>query len=161
MRVIGLGAGAIVLGILVACAPAPPLEVISEPTDFTAGVTVEPIAGPDPVAPADGGVAPINEPAPSPDPVGQPDFESNDPVQEPTFDVVLEGEGLTERLPNTCKLENYQQYVGQNAAVITSAGLDRPWRIVLPDTIVTQEYNPARLNFRANANGVIQQITCG
>jgi hypothetical protein len=75
--------------------------------------------------------------------------------------LITQQSGLVERLPNTCKLENYQQFQGQPASILASAVIDRPWREVRPDAIVTQEYNPGRLNFHTNAAGVIQRIACG
>ena len=79
----------------------------------------------------------------------------------PSDTVILDRGGLVERLPNTCKLENYQQYIGQSAVALTNDAFDRPWRVVSPDTIVSQEYDPSRLNFYTNSFGTIQRISCG
>lgn len=148
MRGLRLAFVGVAVGLLSACAP-PPLEVISDGPDFESGITVNPVAAP-PLATVD----PIE--------TAVIDADSNEPViVENEFDQVDDTGVLIERLPNTCRLQNYQQFVGQDAAVLAGAGLDRAWRVVGPNAIVTQEYNPARLNFRTNASGVIQRIICG
>ena len=69
--------------------------------------------------------------------------------------------GLTERLPDTCHLERYQQYQGRTAVDVNAAGLSVPFRMVGPRDIVTQEYNPMRVNFYTGPDGLIAQISCG
>ena len=69
--------------------------------------------------------------------------------------------GLTERLPDTCHLERYQQYQGRTAVDVNAAGLSVPFRVVGPRDIVTQEYNPMRVNFYTGPDGLIAQISCG
>jgi hypothetical protein len=34
-------------------------------------------------------------------------------------------------------------------------------RVIWPDTIVTQDYRPERMNFHVGASGKIIQISCG
>jgi hypothetical protein len=34
-------------------------------------------------------------------------------------------------------------------------------RVIRPDTIVTQDYRPERMNFHVGASGKIIQISCG
>lgn len=69
--------------------------------------------------------------------------------------------GLEEREPDTCNAEALQAALGQNKAVIEGLGLDQPVRILMPDSIATQEYNPSRVNFYVNAEGNILRINCG
>lgn len=96
-----------------------------------------------------------------------PDGQPIDPalalVEEDPYGVVEEGgaDGLTERLPDTCKLENFQQYVGLTKAEVDAAGLSVPYRVVGPTDIVTQEYNPMRVNFSTDRNGRIGRVSCG
>lgn len=127
----GVWAGLIVLA---GCAPQAPVEVVTDPVLPRA----EPIST---TALEDGSAVNLTT---APDTV-----------------LVENSGGLVERLPNTCKLENYQQYEGQNASVLASAPLDRAYRVVGPDTIVSQEYDPSRLNFNTNSVGVIRSISCG
>ncbi|SDJ69419.1 I78 family peptidase inhibitor [Aliiruegeria lutimaris] len=84
-------------------------------------------------------------------------------IEEDPYDQTIEGgaDGLTERLPDTCKLENYQQYRGLTATDVSAAGLSVPHRVVAITDIVTQEYNPMRVNFYTDGNGRITQISCG
>ena len=122
-----------------ACSTRPPTEVIQEqPT----------IPAPDPISAVPLGGAPGAVGAP-----GAPG--ATDTI------LITQQSGLVERLPNTCKLENYQQFQGQPGGILSAAVIDRPWRVVTPDTIVSQEYNPARLNFYTDGGGTIQRIACG
>lgn len=84
-----------------------------------------------------------------------------EPGTEPTVEDPTENGGLIERLPDTCKLPQVMENVGQPASVVPALGLTRPYRIVGPNDIVTQEYNPARVNFYTNSEGIIVRIACG
>ena len=146
-RVLGLGAG---LVLLAACAAPPPVEeipfdpVIAQPDP----IPVQPV-GSQPVPPGTVGVSPVT-------PV--------DPLDQTTAPdtVIVENQGgLVERLPNTCKLENYERFRGQNAASLVPGSLDRPFRTVGPTAIVSQEYNPQRVNFYTDGSGTITRISCG
>ncbi len=101
------------------------------------------------------------------EPTYGPDGQIVDPalalVEEDPYTTIEEGgaDGLTERLPDTCKLENYQMYRGQTVAAIEAAGLTVPYRIVGIRDIVTQEYNPMRVNFYVGNKGTIEQVACG
>lgn len=84
----------------------------------------------------------------------------------PTTDDVVTGDepptptGPEERLPDTCKLTNYEGFVGQPLAAVTlPAGLNS--RIVRPGTILTQEYDAGRVNFHVDETGVITKVICG
>jgi len=69
--------------------------------------------------------------------------------------------GLVERLPDTCQLENYRQYVGQDALNASFQVTERPVRIVAPDAIVSQVYDPQRVNFYTDGAGRVARISCG
>lgn len=151
-------AGVVCVAGLTACAPTPPLEVIQEapPVEI---VTLNPTPQAETLPPIrSDGTAPPLDPQ-----VALPPAATEEPeVEGDPFDtVVVNDGGLVERLPNTCKLQNYQGYVGQQAAVLPAAALDRPWRVVEPDGIVSQEYDPARLNFQTDRVGTIERVTCG
>ncbi len=68
--------------------------------------------------------------------------------------------GLEEKLPDTCKLDNYRAFVGQPlAASAIPTGINS--RIVKPGTILTQEYDAARVNFYVDEAGTITRVICG
>ena len=71
---------------------------------------------------------------------------------------ITSASGLEERLPDTCKLDNYQSLVGQQLAA-PPAGIDA--RIVRPGTILTQEYVSSRVNFHVDEAGVVTKVICG
>ncbi|MFV0335526.1 MAG: I78 family peptidase inhibitor [Tropicimonas sp.] len=119
-----------------------------------------------PPAPAPGGLG-------APAPITSAPIDAGPPVQgyDPALEMVEAGPseqvigggagGLMERLPDTCKLELYQQYRGLSAAEVNAAGLTVPYRLVGPTDIVTQEYNPMRVNFHTDPEGRIARIACG
>lgn len=154
---------AVSLAMVMGCAPQPPFEEVTDPfaSPLPASPAVEtaPItsnAPPGPTSPVDPRGGPVIAPVETPTATDAPPTEAaSDTVTE-----VTEG-GLVERLPNTCKLETYQQYVGQLGSMAQAEVLDRPTRVIAPGDIVTQEYNPQRVNFYTNEGGVVQRITCG
>jgi hypothetical protein len=76
--------------------------------------------------------------------------------------VIADGPGgLVERLPDTCQLDNYRQFVGQDALISASQVIDRPVRVIAPDAIVSQVYNPQRVNFYTDGAGRVVRISCG
>ncbi|WP_157973593.1 I78 family peptidase inhibitor [Tropicimonas sp. IMCC34043] len=82
--------------------------------------------------------------------------------QDPYGQVVQNASsGLTERLPDTCKLETFQYLMGLTPAAVAAAGFSEPYRIVGPNDIVSQEYNPLRVNFYTDERGQINRIICG
>lgn len=152
---------AVVLAALAACAPQPPFEEVTDPfanpLPPAPAVETGPItsnAAPGPSAPvAPGPIAPA--PVRTEGPIGDPTEGASDTV------TILNDGGLVERLPNTCRLEDYQQFQGQPGSAALSGVIDRPVRVIAPADIVTQEYNPQRVNFYTNGSGVVQRIICG
>ena len=69
--------------------------------------------------------------------------------------------GWNEVEPNTCHLDEFAQYQGQPGAVVDSAGITRPYRMIPKGGIVTQEYAAARVNFWLNRSGDVERIGCG
>jgi hypothetical protein len=60
---------------------------------------------------------------------------------------------------DTCGASGYRAMVGSNVAAITlPAGLNH--RIIAPDSVVTQDFNPQRINFITDANGAITSVEC-
>ncbi|MBT0957389.1 hypothetical protein IV417_08325 [Alphaproteobacteria bacterium KMM 3653] len=70
-------------------------------------------------------------------------------------------DGLEEREPDTCDSEALGITLGQNKSVVPDLGLTRPYRVLGREDIATQEYNPARVNFYTNDDGIILRVSCG
>lgn len=58
---------------------------------------------------------------------------------------------------DTCGARAYAQLVGQNIAAVT---VPEGVRTIAPDTIVTQDFRPDRINIIVDAQGVIQRLEC-
>ncbi len=86
---------------------------------------------------------------PEPDPV---------PVYDPNVDVTP---GWNEKEPDTCHAGDYAHLMGQPASILPSAGISREYRVIAPGSIVTQEYNSARIDISTDANGLIVRMSCG
>jgi hypothetical protein len=69
--------------------------------------------------------------------------------------------GLVEREPDLCQAAMFRQYLGQPGSIVSSLALRRPFRVVPFGGIVTQEYDPNRINFWLSQTGEIQRIGCG
>ncbi|MEZ5956983.1 MAG: I78 family peptidase inhibitor [Hyphomonadaceae bacterium] len=60
---------------------------------------------------------------------------------------------------DTCGAAQYASLVGSNFAAVTlPAGANI--RIIQPDTMVTQDFSPERLNMITDANGIITSLEC-
>lgn len=149
--------GLLGLGFLLAgCPAAPPVEVVSEQPVLAAPSPVVTVPLDDAQQLGADTVAVLNS-------TGTPASQPSAPASTTADDTILitQQSGLVERLPNTCQLQNYQQFQGQSQSVLATAAIDRAWRVVQPEAIISQEYNPGRLNFYTNGAGQIQRITCG
>jgi hypothetical protein len=58
---------------------------------------------------------------------------------------------------DTCGARAYSQLVGQNIAAVT---VPEGVRTIMPDSVVTQDFRPDRINIIADAQGVIQRLEC-
>lgn len=144
LKYAGLAVG---LLLLAGCEPYE-TDTIAEPAYTPPPPVVDPIQPVDPVA-----VAPLSE--------GEFDPALEMVEVDPYGEVQQNAGGLTERLPDTCKLEQVQQYRGQSAAAVEGAGLSVPYRVIGPSDIVSQEYNPMRVNFFLDNAGTVDHISCG
>lgn len=69
---------------------------------------------------------------------------------------------LVLREPDTCGLDKITQPVeGQPPEIIDTLGLTRTIRVIRPGDIVTQEYDPHRINFYIDGMGLIDRVSCG
>jgi hypothetical protein len=60
---------------------------------------------------------------------------------------------------DTCGAAQYRAMLGSNLAAVTFPA-DAGIRIIQPDTMVTQDFRPDRLNVIVDANGVITALEC-
>ncbi len=62
---------------------------------------------------------------------------------------------------DTCGASMYGELIGRPITGPGVPGESRFNRRILPGTQVTMDYVPQRMNIEANAQGVIEKITCG
>ena len=53
------------------------------------------------------------------------------------------------------------EFVGQDASVIFATTFTAPIRIIRPGDAVTEDFNPARINFVLDANERVTRVYCG
>ena len=136
-------AAVVAAGLLAGCAPPPPDTEARRPGP-SAG---PPSAGPVAVAPIGGGEAAAAGSGPG--------------TAASTSPASTGPAGLQERLPDTCGLDAYRPYVGRDGVTAASQVVDRPVRVIAPDAIVSQVYNPRRVNFYTDAEGRVARVSCG
>ena len=84
-----------------------------------------------------------------------------DPIEEAPGQETPDS-GLVEREPDICGAAAYRERaVGQPQSIIPSLGVTREIRVIPQGGIVTQEYNPYRMNFYLDGSGNIARVTCG
>ncbi|MBY6050023.1 hypothetical protein KUV47_19065 [Vannielia litorea] len=90
----------------------------------------------------------------------QPPVEDLPPSDDPLQDNA--DSGLVEREPDICGASTYRTAaIGQPSSVIPTLGVTRQIRVIPHGGIVTQEYNPYRMNFYLDPAGLITRVTCG
>jgi hypothetical protein len=62
---------------------------------------------------------------------------------------------------DTCGLAELASFLGQPASVLDAARFAVPVRVIRPGDAVTEDFNPARVNFRIDEGERIEAITCG
>ena len=80
---------------------------------------------------------------------------------ETSGDLVSPEMDPVDRVEDTCGLGALQQYVGVNASEIPEDQLPEEARIVGPDTQVTMDYVPTRINVLTDGDGVVIGLKCG
>lgn len=65
----------------------------------------------------------------------------------------------------SCGADQLGGYIGRKAsddviAAITAWRGDKPVRVLHPDSMVTMDYRPDRLNIDLDANGIIKGLRC-
>ncbi|ARO13658.1 hypothetical protein BVG79_00300 [Ketogulonicigenium robustum] len=71
------------------------------------------------------------------------------------------GPTVPDAASDTCGGAAYGYLIGQKANALERVLIMRQVRIIHPDTMVTMDHRPARLNFTINADGLIARISCG
>lgn len=67
-----------------------------------------------------------------------------------------------EPAPETaCGANELQYLVGQPQTALAGLRLPASTRFIGPNTAVTMDYNPERLNIRYNERGIIVEVYCG
>ncbi|MDB6453967.1 I78 family peptidase inhibitor [Falsirhodobacter sp. 20TX0035] len=61
----------------------------------------------------------------------------------------------------TCDAAPYQQWVGKDSATLVNINTPDNMRVIRPDTAVTMDHDPSRLNVETNQRGVITAVRCG
>jgi hypothetical protein len=61
---------------------------------------------------------------------------------------------------DTCSADDYGSLVGQPLAAVTLPK-DLNARIIGPDTVVTMDHRPERLNIEVDGRGTIERLYCG
>ena len=62
--------------------------------------------------------------------------------------------------PDTCNLSAHQSLVGTPVSLAQFPGVETV-RIIPPNSPVTMDYLPERLNVETDAKGTIQRLSCG
>jgi hypothetical protein len=60
-----------------------------------------------------------------------------------------------------CGATGFQGLVGQSGEIARLLDLDQPLRVIPPDTAVTMDYRPDRINFELDDQDRIATIRCG
>lgn len=75
-------------------------------------------------------------------------------------DAVAEGPKTDPQEQDECGASGYVGMVGTSIAAITlPSSLNH--RVIGPDTMVTYDYVPERINFHTDKNGIILSVSCG
>ncbi len=64
-------------------------------------------------------------------------------------------------LPDTCGATDYRYLVGQPDTALQRVLIMDEVRIIRPETMVTMDFRPDRINFRIDGAGRISDVTCG
>lgn len=71
------------------------------------------------------------------------------------------GDSLPTGLNDTCGAQRYHTLRGQDASALERILIMGQVRVLRPDSIVTQDYRPERMNFHVGVSNRIDRISCG
>lgn len=60
-----------------------------------------------------------------------------------------------------CRAEEMQHLVGQNRNILHTMRFGVVTRIIEPNSVVTMDYSPSRLNIYIDKDNKIKKVTCG
>ncbi|VAV88843.1 hypothetical protein MNBD_ALPHA06-518 [hydrothermal vent metagenome] len=124
------------------------------------------VYGTEPEAEAPASVAPVSEPAAVPVPVHAP------PKAAPTVPVTVSPNlrpsvgAIARAKPapgavDSCRAGEYVRLLDQPLSSLNAMRFSQQVRILMPDTIVTQDFIAKRLNFDIDKQGLIARLWCG
>lgn len=67
---------------------------------------------------------------------------------------------VIEPIADACHASQHQGLVGQKSAVLATAKLPEGTRIIKPNSAVTMDLRPDRLNVEINAKDIIAKVSC-
>lgn len=82
------------------------------------------------------------------------------PVAETPAPVAAPTNAAEATAQDACGAAAFQALVGTPASGINQASLPPGARVIMPNTMVTQDFNPARLNITVDANGNVASVSC-
>jgi len=62
---------------------------------------------------------------------------------------------------DTCNAAQYSSLIGAHATDLERTLILQPVRVIRPDSLVTMDFLPTRLNFHINGRNEIARISCG
>ncbi len=68
---------------------------------------------------------------------------------------------VPQAMADTCGAAPHSALIGQPATALERVLIMRQVRVIYPDTMVTMDFIPTRINFEIDAAGRIARITCG
>ncbi|MEJ0059157.1 MAG: I78 family peptidase inhibitor [Terricaulis sp.] len=61
---------------------------------------------------------------------------------------------------DTCGLARFRDLIGTPASAIDQSTLPPRTRVIAPDTMVTQDFSPSRLNIMTGTDGLVSSMRC-
>ncbi len=71
------------------------------------------------------------------------------------------GDALPKGMNDTCGAVRYHTLLQQDGTALERVLIMGEVRVLRPNSIVTQDYRPDRMNFHIGASGKIDRISCG
>lgn len=68
---------------------------------------------------------------------------------------------LPEPAADTCAALNYGGLIGRDGTTLERVLIMRQVRVLRPDSMMTMDYRPERINFEIGETGLIDRIFCG
>jgi len=68
---------------------------------------------------------------------------------------------LPPQMEDTCGAARYENLIGQDATALERVLILSQVRVIRPDTMITMDFRPERINFRIDDAEIIFRIDCG